>query len=97
MYILRASQYSRSDSVKYALKYALNPNKKYRYFPLIKNNSGNCANFVSQCLYAGGAPMILSPKNPWWYNKYQPVSFLDFSSFSLLVFKNKCRIQSIWL
>ncbi|AWI06515.1 amidase domain-containing protein [Clostridium drakei] len=68
MYILRASQYSKSDSVKYALKYALNPNKKYRYFPLIENNSGDCSNFVSQCLYAGGAPMIFNSKNPWWYN-----------------------------
>ncbi|NMM64735.1 methylase [Clostridium sp. P21] len=68
MHILRTSQYSRSAAVKYAIKYALTPNTKYRYFPLIKDNSGDCSNFVSQCLYAGGSPMIFNKKNPWWYN-----------------------------
>ncbi|WP_431602451.1 amidase domain-containing protein [Clostridium ljungdahlii] len=64
----RQNQYFRADAVKYAIIYALKPNPAYRYFPLTNNNtSGDCANFVSQCLHAGGAPMNYSTRNPWWY------------------------------
>lgn len=68
MYLYRQNQYSRNDAVQYAIKYALKPNPAYKYFPLVNDTSGDCANFISQCLYAGGAPMIFNTRNQWWYN-----------------------------
>lgn len=76
MYFLRQNQYSRNTAVSYAIKYALKPNSSYRYFPLINDNSGDCANFLSQCLHAGGAPMNYSNQNPWWY-KHNSASLKD--------------------
>lgn len=73
MYLFRQNQYSRSDAVKYAITYALKPNPAYRYFPLINDSSGDCANFLSQCLYAGGAPMSFNSHNSWWY-KHNAIS-----------------------
>jgi cell wall-associated NlpC family hydrolase len=67
MNLFRQNQYSRVNAVKYAMKYALTPNHAYRYFPLVNNTSGDCANFISQCLYAGGAPMNYNNRSPWWY------------------------------
>lgn len=64
----RQGSYSRAAAVNYAITYALKPNPAYRYFPLVNDTSGNCANFISQCLKAGGAPMTYSPKYSWWYH-----------------------------
>ena len=64
----RKSSYNRLNAVNYAVKYALTPNPSYRYFPLINDTSGDCANFVSQCLKAGGALMSRTPQNTWWYD-----------------------------
>jgi hypothetical protein len=58
----RSNQYSRVGAVNYAVKYALNPNPYYKYFSLT-NTGGDCCNFLSQCLLAGGVPMNSS----WWY------------------------------
>lgn len=65
----RQNHYLRSNAVKYAVTYALNPNPAFRYFPLINDSSGDCANFISQCLLAGGGKMDYNPSRPWWYNK----------------------------
>jgi hypothetical protein len=62
--------YNRKNAVNYATRYALTPNPEYRYFPLINDNSGDCSNFISQCLRAGGASMSHNPKNPWWYDNH---------------------------
>ncbi len=59
--------YDRNNAVKYALTYALRPNPKYKYFPLINDKSGDCANFVSQCLLAGNSKMNFDHNNQWWY------------------------------
>lgn len=59
--------YSGTDAASYALKFALQPNKRYRYFKSAGEGGGDCSNFVSQCLLAGGAPMDLKPPHPWWY------------------------------
>jgi hypothetical protein len=67
-YYYRANRYSRSAAVRYAVTYALKPNPAYRYFPLINDTSGDCANFLSQCLRAGGAPLTYAPGHVWWYN-----------------------------
>lgn len=62
MSTFRINQYSRIDAVNYAIKYALKPNPNYRYFSL-ENTGGDCSNFLSQCLHAGGAPT----NSNWWY------------------------------
>lgn len=64
----RQNSYSRTAAVNYAVRYALKPNPAYRYFKLNENTGGDCANFLSQCLFAGGAPMIYNSNNQWWYN-----------------------------
>lgn len=69
MYYFRQDVSTNYSAINYAVKYALHPNPAYRYFPLRGNSSGDCANFLSQCLYAGGSPMIYNATNPWWYNR----------------------------
>lgn len=43
--------FNKNKVVQYAERYALNYNKEYSSFD---SNGGDCANFVSQCIYAGG-------------------------------------------
>lgn len=62
-----ANKYSRANAVKYATAYALAPNPNYKYFPLINDQSGDCTNFLSQCLLAGGATMNYISPQEWWY------------------------------
>lgn len=50
-------------AVEYARKYALNYNLDYLTFDEI---GGDCTNFISQCLYAGGLPKT---------NNWHPYSF----------------------
>ncbi|MGV8979639.1 amidase domain-containing protein [Clostridium sp.] len=65
------NKYNRLEAVDYAAKYAVNPNKKYKYFSVINEDGGDCTNFVSQCLKAGGAPMDYNIIRPWWYDTKQ--------------------------
>lgn len=59
--------YNNLAAVNYAKKYALNPNKNYKFFDYLSNRiGGDCTNFLSQCLHAGSAQMVRSP-NPWYY------------------------------
>jgi hypothetical protein len=67
--MLNDSKYSREDAVRYALKYALNPNPDYKYFKVVGDGGGDCSNFISQCLRAGGAPMDYNAPWSWWYSK----------------------------
>ena len=46
-------QYARRDAVQYARRWALSRNRDYNDFT---KGGGDCMNFVSQCLYAGGLP-----------------------------------------
>ncbi len=62
------SKYNRAAAVNYAIRYALAPNIEYKYFQINNEGGGNCTNFVSQCLKAGGAPMDYNSLRPWWYN-----------------------------
>lgn len=76
------SNYSKINSVNYALKYALNPNPAYRYFVSKYTIGGDCTNFTSQCVFSGGAPMIFSGKNIWWYdNLHCSISWSTAHSF----------------
>lgn len=57
-------KYKRELAVEYARRYALNYNKKYFHFDGI---GGDCTNFVSQCLFAGGAKMNYDKYYGWYY------------------------------
>ncbi len=52
------SGYNRENAATYARTYALSHNQEYEYL------KQNCTNFVSQCLYAGGIPMV--PNGATW-------------------------------
>jgi len=62
------NKYNRVAAMNYAIKYALVPNKDYKYFQSINEDGGDCTNFVSQCLKAGGALMDYNNVRPWWYD-----------------------------
>lgn len=55
--------YDRLAAVKYAERWWNSYNPAYRKFDV------DCTNYISQCLYAGGAPMRGAPNrgNGWWY------------------------------
>jgi hypothetical protein len=65
------NKYNGMVAANYAIKYALVPNKEYKYFQLINENGGDCTNFVSQCLRIGGASMDYNNLRPWWYDMKQ--------------------------
>lgn len=67
--IYRQNRYNRSDAVKYARTYALTPNPNFRYLTSHGDGGGDCSNFISQCLLAGGAHMDFSSQKPWWYKR----------------------------
>ncbi|MDX8368045.1 amidase domain-containing protein [Cytobacillus sp. IB215665] len=55
-------QYDRLEAVRYAETWWNSYNVKYKKFEV------DCTNFVSQCLHAGGAPLVGYPNrsNGWW-------------------------------
>lgn len=57
-------KYNRELAVEYARKWALNKNPKYFHFEGI---GGDCTNFVSQCLLAGGGKMNYYKYYGWFY------------------------------
>ena len=60
------NDYNREASVAYAMKWVGARNTKN--WPTYDRNGGNCANFVSQCLLAGGIPMDSTGSSQWkWY------------------------------
>lgn len=60
-------EYNRKLATRYAIQYALEPNKNYKFYEFANGNGGDCTNFVSQCLIAGGATMDYNSSRPWWY------------------------------
>ena len=59
------TSYSGSSAATYARTYALSYNTNYPSYAL---SGGDCTNFVSQCLYAGGIPMNGSNSSTGTYN-----------------------------
>ncbi|MGN1208266.1 MAG: amidase domain-containing protein [Christensenellales bacterium] len=55
--------YNRKKAVEYAKKYAFEYNNDFYNFTSI---GGDCTNFISQCLFAGGLEMDYS-QNGWFY------------------------------
>ena len=59
----RGIPYRRDLAVAYAERWWNEPNPQYEYFEV------NCTNYVSQCLFAGRAPMNYTGRREsgWWY------------------------------
>ena len=57
-------QYDRLQAAQYAQEWALSKNPNFYYFGGI---GGDCTNFVSQCLLAGGGVMNFDYLNGWFY------------------------------
>lgn len=57
--------YDRHKAIAYAQKWALKKNPAFYYFGGI---GGDCTNFISQCLLAGGGVMNYDKYNGWFYN-----------------------------
>lgn len=71
-------RYDKNKAVEYAKKYALTPNIKEwkNYEPY----GGDCTNFISQCLFAGGIPFdhegkYVTEKWYWYSDNYRTPSF----------------------
>jgi len=56
--------YNRQKAIEYAKKYAFIRNPNFYDF---ENLGGNCTNFVSQCLLAGGCPQNFHYPLGWFY------------------------------
>ncbi len=56
--------YLRERAVEYARRWAFSRNPLFYDYTGI---GGNCTNFVSQCLYAGGCEMNFTPVYGWYY------------------------------
>jgi hypothetical protein len=56
--------YDRERAVAYARRWALSRNPLFIDFT---GRGGNCTNFISQCLLAGGAIMNYTPTYGWYY------------------------------
>lgn len=63
----RGAPYRREAAVAYAERWWNEPNKSYEDFDV------NCTNYVSQCIFAGGAPMDYTGRREsgWWYKGRQ--------------------------
>ncbi|MDR0936003.1 MAG: amidase domain-containing protein [Oscillospiraceae bacterium] len=57
--------YNPANAIAYAHKWAFSRNPRYGDF---SNLGGDCTNFISQCLHAGGIPMDYTPVTGWYYS-----------------------------
>ena len=62
--MLATKPYQRERALMYAEKYAFSQNPVFASFV---GFGGNCTNFVSQCIYAGGCEMNYKPTFGWYY------------------------------
>ncbi|WP_340009473.1 amidase domain-containing protein [Paenibacillus sp. FSL K6-0276] len=63
----REVRYNREEAVAYADRWWKDGNPEFETFEV------DCTNYVSQCLFAGGAPINYTGKREtgWWYKGYQ--------------------------
>ena len=61
---MKTLPYRREDALRYAARWAFGRNPRYLAFDGI---GGDCTNFVSQCLFAGGGVMNLQRDVGWYY------------------------------
>ena len=62
--MLVTGTYRRERAVEYARRWAFARNPLFSDYTGI---GGDCTNFVSQCLYAGGCQMNFTPVFGWYY------------------------------
>lgn len=62
--ILQTAAYDREAAVLYAHEWAYGRNPRFYDY---ENLGGDCTNFASQCLYAGGGVMNYTPELGWYY------------------------------
>lgn len=60
--------YNREKAVAYAHRWAYDRNPRYADFQLM---GGDCTNFISQCLHAGGARMNYTREHGWYFINLQ--------------------------
>lgn len=79
--------YDRSKAIIYAQKWALGSNPAFYHFGGI---GGDCTNFISQCLFAGGGKMNFE-KNGWFYvdSNYRSPSWTSVKFFREFLIENK--------
>lgn len=66
---MKTGAYERGKAVAYAHKWAFGRNPAYYDF---ENIGGDCTNFASQCVHAGGGVMNYTPTFGWYYvNPYR--------------------------
>jgi hypothetical protein len=59
------SEWDHEKAVSYAHQWAYDRNRRYMDF---SGMGGDCTNFISQCLHAGGASMNYTRTFGWYYN-----------------------------
>lgn len=86
--MLKDIRYNRSETVKYAERWAYDRNPKYLNFDDL---GGDCTNFASQCIFAGCRVMNYTPIFGWYYNssKDHTPSWNDVQSLYSFLINNK--------
>jgi cell wall-associated NlpC family hydrolase len=90
-----ATTYNRAAAVQYADTYWNNYNSAY---PSFATKGGDCTNFVSQALYAGGVPMHTSPQysgSAVWYMLQSRKKSYSYSVSWINVMSNMAFLQSL--
>ncbi|MBO5910561.1 MAG: amidase domain-containing protein [Clostridia bacterium] len=89
-------EYNRELAVRYARKYALKYNAKYFHFNGI---GGDCTNFISQCLLAGGGVMNYDKYYGWFYinkdNRSPSWTSVKYLQRFLLSGNNPCFVAKV--
>lgn len=75
--------------ITYARRWAFSYNPAYYSF---ENIGGDCTNFVSQCLYAGGAVMNFTPDTGWYYRSLhdRAAAWTSVEYFYWFIVNNHC-------
>lgn len=77
MRLLQTVNYNRTRAVQYALRHWNNPNPDFANMDQL-SAGGDCTNFTSQCLWAGGYPMDYRRTGydtEWWYRRIGSEAF----------------------
>ncbi|QGG48511.1 amidase domain-containing protein [Heliorestis convoluta] len=67
--LAKQSRYNREAAVAYAYRHWNNPNRAYPFFG-DPGEGGDCTNFISQCLFAGGMPWVEGPLERFTWATY---------------------------
>lgn len=81
-------KYNRQSAIEYAQRWALASNPDFYHFGGI---GGDCTNFISQCLLAGGAKMNYERYKGWFYenSNYRSPSWTSVKYLQEFLLENK--------